>query len=252
MCLCSALMAQPALSWGVAEPVEVVHNWDGTHTVAYTPSLEGPYTVSVKYADEEVPRSPFRVKVLPTHDASKVKASGPGLTSGLLASLPVEFTVDTRDAGEGQLSVQITVSLGLGLGLGPGLGPTIGIGEEVGFVVNTKGAGKGKVSCTVVTPDGSEVEADVIENEDGTFDIFYTAPKPGAYVLYVRYGGESIPKSPFRVMASDEVPLVEQQTVQQQQAAPLASPHGFQPWFQAALKACLGSGVLPCPWVFTL
>ncbi|MGH0123638.1 UNVERIFIED_CONTAM: hypothetical protein FKN15_012778 [Acipenser sinensis] len=86
------------------------------------------------------------------------------------------------------------------------------------------------LSCTVVTPDGSEVEADVIENEDGTFDIFYTAPKPGAYVLYVRYGGESIPKSPFRVTASDEVPLVEQQTVQQQQAAPLASPPGFQPW----------------------
>ncbi|MGH0123640.1 UNVERIFIED_CONTAM: hypothetical protein FKN15_012780 [Acipenser sinensis] len=110
---------------GVAEPVEVVHNGDGTHTVAYTPSLEGPYTVSVKYADEEVPRSPFRVKVLPTHDASKVKASGPGLTSGLPASLPVEFTVDARDAGEGQLSVQITVSLGLWLGLGLGLGDVI-------------------------------------------------------------------------------------------------------------------------------
>ncbi|XP_058844915.1 filamin-B isoform X2 [Acipenser ruthenus] len=242
---------------GVAEPVEVVHNGDGTHTVAYTPSLEGPYTVSVKYADEEVPRSPFRVKVLPTHDASKVKASGPGLTSGLPASLPVEFTVDARDAGEGQLSVQITDQEGkpkkpsihdnndrtykvsyipdkigrytivIKYGgdeipaspyrvratatgdaskctvTGPGLGPTIRVGEEVGFVVNAKGAGKGKVSCTVVTPDGSEVEADVIENEDGTFDIFYTAPKPGAYVLYVRYGGESIPKSPFRVTVTD-------------------------------------------------
>lgn len=82
---------------------------------------------------------------------------------------------------------------------GPGIGPTIGIGEEVGFVVNTKGAGKGKVSCVVVTPDGTEVEAEVIENEDGTFDIFYTAPKPGTYVIYVRFGGENIPKSPFRV-----------------------------------------------------
>ncbi|KAL0180669.1 hypothetical protein M9458_023075, partial [Cirrhinus mrigala] len=75
----------------------------------------------------------------------------------------------------------------------PGIGPTIGIGEEVGFVVNTKGAGKGKVSCIVVTPDGTE-------NEDGTFDIFYTAPKPGTYVIYVRFGGENIPRSPFKVM----------------------------------------------------
>lgn len=70
----------------------------------------------------------------------------------------------------------------------------------MGFVVNTKGAGKGKVSCIVVTPDGTEVEAEVIENEDGTFDIFYTAPKPGTYVIYVRFGGENIPHSPFKVM----------------------------------------------------
>ncbi|KTF73887.1 hypothetical protein cypCar_00040172, partial [Cyprinus carpio] len=85
---------------------------------------------------------------------------------------------------------------------GPGIGPTIGIGEEVGFMVNTKGAGKGKVSCVVVTPDGTEVEAEVIENEDGTFDIFYTAPKPGTYVIYVRFGGENIPRSPFKVTIS--------------------------------------------------
>lgn len=45
------------------------------------------------------------------HDASKVRASGPGLnTSGVPASLPVEFTIDARDAGEGLLTVQIIVS----------------------------------------------------------------------------------------------------------------------------------------------
>lgn len=55
--------------------------------------------------------SPFKVKVLPTYDASKVTASGPGLSSyGILASLPVEFAVDAKDAGQGLLAVQITVS----------------------------------------------------------------------------------------------------------------------------------------------
>uniref|UniRef100_A0A4W5KWV4 Uncharacterized protein n=1 Tax=Hucho hucho TaxID=62062 RepID=A0A4W5KWV4_9TELE len=83
---------------------------------------------------------------------------------------------------------------------GPGIAPIIAVGEEVGFVVNAKAAGKGKVTCIVVTPDGTEVEADVIQNEDGTFDIFYTAPTPGNYVIYVRFGGENVPKSPFRVM----------------------------------------------------
>uniref|UniRef100_A0A7M4FPR4 Filamin B n=1 Tax=Crocodylus porosus TaxID=8502 RepID=A0A7M4FPR4_CROPO len=240
---------------GVVEPVNVVDNGDGTHTVTYTPMQEGPYTVSVIYAGEEIPRSPFKVKVLPTYDASKVTASGPGLSSyGIPASLPVEFAVDAKDAGEGLLSVQITdqegkpkrvdvhdnkdgtytvtyvpdktgrYTIGVKYGgdeipsspyriraspagdaskcsaTGPGIASTVKTGEEVGFVVDAKSAGKGKVTCTVLTPDGTEAEADVIENEDGTYDIFYTAAKPGTYVIHVRFGGVDIPNSPFTVM----------------------------------------------------
>uniref|UniRef100_A0A8D0GGW0 Filamin B n=1 Tax=Sphenodon punctatus TaxID=8508 RepID=A0A8D0GGW0_SPHPU len=244
---------------GLAEPVKVVDNGDGTHTVMYTPEQEGPYTVSVKYADEEIPRSPFKVKVLPTYDASKVTASGPGLSSyGIPASLPLEFAVDAKDAGVGLLSVDITdqegrpkkadiydnndgtyavtyipdktgrYSIGVKYGgdeipsspyriraspagdaskclaTGPGIASTVKTGEEVGFVVDAKSAGKGKVTCTVLTPDGTEAEADVIENEDGTYDIFYTAAKPGTYVIYVRFGGVDIPNSPFTVMVTEE------------------------------------------------
>lgn len=86
--------------------------------------------------------------------------------------------------------------------VGPGIAPVVKTGEEVGFVVDAKTAGKGKVTCTILTPDGTEAEADVIENEDGTYDIFYTAAKPGTYVIYVRFGGVDIPNSPFTVMVS--------------------------------------------------
>uniref|UniRef100_A0A670ITM3 Filamin B n=1 Tax=Podarcis muralis TaxID=64176 RepID=A0A670ITM3_PODMU len=250
---------------GLAEPVNIVDNGDGTHTVAYTPTKEGPYTVAVKYADEEIPRSPFKVKVLPTYDASKVTASGPGLSShGVPASMPTEFAVDARDAGQGLLSVHVTdqegkpkrvdvqdnqdgtyavtylpdktgrYSVGIKYGgddipLSPyrirvspagdaskcqatecgsvgkhasllGKHPLQPSGEEVGFVVDAKSAGKGKVTCTVLTPEGTEVEAEVIENEDGTYDIYYTAAKPGTYVIHVRFGGVDIPNSPFTVM----------------------------------------------------
>ncbi|KAM3656121.1 LOW QUALITY PROTEIN: filamin-A-like [Ammospiza maritima maritima] len=251
---------------GVLEPVDVADNGDGTQRVSYVPSREGTYNISVRYGDQEVPRSPFKVKALPTHDASKVRASGPGLnTTGVPASLPVEFTIDAKDAGEGLLAVQITdpegkpkkasirdnqdgtytvsyvpdmtgrytilikyggdeipyspyriravptgdaskctvtVSIG-GHGLGPGLGPTIQLGEQTLITVDAKAAGKGKVTCSVCTPDGSEVDVDVVENPDGTFDIFYTAPQPGKYVICVRFGGEHIPNSPFQVMATD-------------------------------------------------
>ncbi|XP_061470231.1 filamin-A isoform X1 [Rhineura floridana] len=279
---------------GVVEPVDVVDNADGTQTASYVPSREGPYSIAVHYGDEEVPRSPFKVKVLPTHDASKVKASGPGLnTTGVPASLPVEFTIDAKDAGEGLLAVQITdpegkpkkatihdnqdgtytvsyvpdmtgrytilikyggdeipyspyriralptgdaskctvtVSIG-GHGLGAGIGPTIQIGEETVITVDAKAAGKGKVTCTVCTPDGTEVDVDVVENEDGTFDIFYTAPQPGKYVICVRFGGEHIPNSPFQVTALDGERPTPQQMAQPMRAPPYAYPPGaLQPW----------------------
>ncbi|NXN99627.1 FLNA protein, partial [Rhinopomastus cyanomelas] len=256
---------------GVVEPVEVSDNGDGTHRVSYVPTREGPYSISVLYGGEEIPRSPLEVSALPTHDASKVRASGPGLdTLGVPASLPVEFTIDAKDAGEGLLAVQITdpegkpkkalirdnedgtytvsyvpdtagrytilikyggdeipyspyriralpcgdaskclvtVSIG-GHGLGTGVGPTIQLGEQTVITVDAKAAGKGKVTCSVCTPDGSEVDVDVAENPDGTFDIFYTAPQPGKYVICVRFGGEHIPNSPFQVMVSvDAAPL---------------------------------------------
>ncbi|NXG53435.1 FLNA protein, partial [Psilopogon haemacephalus] len=240
---------------GLAEPVEVRDNGDGTHKVNYTPATDGPYTVAVKYADQEVPRSPFKIKVLPAHDASKVRASGPGLSaSGIPASLPVEFTIDARDAGEGLLTVQIldpegqpkkasirdngdgtytvsyvpdlpgryTITIKYGgdeipaspfrilavpsgdaskcLVTGTCLGPTIQIGEETVITVDAKAAGQGKVTCKVSTPDGAELDVDVVENHDGTFDIYYTAPEPGKYVITIRFGGEHVPNSPFHVM----------------------------------------------------
>ncbi|KAH0630144.1 hypothetical protein JD844_012814, partial [Phrynosoma platyrhinos] len=244
---------------GLAEPVNIVDNGDGTHTVTYTPTQEGPYTIAVKYADEEIPRSPFKVKVLPTYDASKVTANGPGLNAhGVPASIPADFVVDAKDAGQGLLSVHVTdqdgkpkradihdnndgtyavtyipdktgrYSVGIKYGgddiplspyrvrvspagdaskclaTGPGIAATVKTGEEVGFVVDAKSAGKGKVTCTVLTPDGTEAEAEVIENEDGTYDIYYTAVKPGTYVIYVRFGGVDIPNSPFTVVVTEE------------------------------------------------
>ncbi|XP_040261121.1 filamin-A isoform X3 [Bufo bufo] len=270
---------------GIVEPVEIVDNGDGVQTVNYVPTREGPYNIAVLYGDEEVPRSPFKVKVLPTHDASKVKASGPGLnTTGVPASLPVEFTIDAKDAGEGLLAVQITDPEGkpkkatirdnqdgtytvsyvpdmtgrytilIKYGgdeipyspyriravptgdaskctvTGAGIGPTIQIGEETVITVDAKAAGKGKVTCTVCTPDGTEVDVDVVENEDGTFDIFYTAPQPGKYVICVRFGGEHIPNSPFQVTALDGEQMMPQQMAQQQLAPPYAYPGMQQPW----------------------
>lgn len=69
--------------------------------------------------------------------------------------------------------------------------------------MDAKAAGKGKVTCKVQTPQGVELDMDVVENHDGTFDIYYTAPEPGKYVITIRFGGQNIPKSPFHVVVSE-------------------------------------------------
>ncbi|KAJ8396992.1 hypothetical protein AAFF_G00010460 [Aldrovandia affinis] len=243
---------------GVLDPVEVVDSGDQVHVVRYVPSTEGPYFISVLYADQDIPHSPYSIQVLPMHDASKVYASGPGLdVGGVPASLPVVFTIDATDAGEGLPGVQImdpegkpkktdildnhdgtylvsyvpdatgqyTILLKYGgddipcspyhiralptgdatkcTVRGAGVGPTILLGDRAVITVDTRAAGPGQVTCSVLTPDGAEVDVDVMDNGDGTFDIYYTAQQPGNYMVCVRFGGQDIPNSPFHITAVD-------------------------------------------------
>ncbi|EDL13777.1 mCG146158, partial [Mus musculus] len=70
--------------------------------------------------------------------------------------------------------------------------------------------------------DGAELDVDVVENHDGTFDIYYTAPEPGKYVITIRFGGEHIPNSPFHVLACDPLPHVEEPAEMLQMRQPYA------------------------------
>ena len=47
---------------------------DGTYAVMYTPEEVAHYTVSVKYAGQEVPNGPFHVNTTPSGNANLVKA----------------------------------------------------------------------------------------------------------------------------------------------------------------------------------
>jgi filamin len=69
-----------------------------TYSCSYVPSLEGRYSVVVKFAGRDIPKSPFTVQVeqLPA-DASKVTVSGPGVdaTALLMAKRDTHFDVNT-------------------------------------------------------------------------------------------------------------------------------------------------------------
>ena len=55
---------------------QVVNKGGGIYSVTYTPESVGRYVIPVKYGGDEVPASPFNVRVAEVGDASKVKFIG--------------------------------------------------------------------------------------------------------------------------------------------------------------------------------
>ncbi len=294
------------------EKAKVIDNKDGTYDVTYVPKAEGKVQVDIEYGGRQIPQSPVFTKVLPNKaDASKVKVKGPGVEKGVLASLPVEFTVDTRDAGDADLEITITDSSGKPIvpevidnqdgtfkiiytpkdvdrytikvkyggvqvpkspwvistsptgdaskcdiiGCKSGnyeipvrrrslssesttttrttttrttttktITKTVTVEEETVFKVNSRDAGKGHVTCTIVGPDGKEVpDCSVVDNGDGTFDIIWTCPAPGTYNVDIKFGGVSLTGGPITISGAEGPPedLIDAETVMPQECRPL-------------------------------
>ena len=95
----SASVAPPT---GPDLEVDVKDNGDGTYSVEYVPERPGRHSVDVKYGGRRVPKSPFRVQVKPSGDASKVEIDGLGPDDTFLVGKENDFTVDCTKAGKGQ------------------------------------------------------------------------------------------------------------------------------------------------------
>ncbi|XP_078037186.1 filamin A protein cher isoform X4 [Augochlora pura] len=81
---------------------------DGLYEVTYQPPPMGSnLQVGVTYDGKNIPGSPFKPKILPTVESSKVVLSGPGVSPVCTASFPIDFVVDTSKAGYGDLEVQV-------------------------------------------------------------------------------------------------------------------------------------------------
>ena len=82
----------------------VTANGDGTFQIDYTPTEPGLKKMNVTFGEAAIPNTPVRLNLF---DASKVKAYGPGLEDGNKSGEQTHFTVDTRQAGEGELNIGI-------------------------------------------------------------------------------------------------------------------------------------------------
>ncbi|CAB1335819.1 unnamed protein product, partial [Coregonus sp. 'balchen'] len=146
---------------GVVGPAEadidfdIIRNDNDTFTVKYTPQGAGSYTIMVLFADQV-----SRVSVDPSHNASKVKAEGPGLNhSGVELNKLTHFTVNAKAAGKAKLDAVFS---------GPAKGETV-------------------------------KDFEIINNHDNTHTVKYTPVQQGPLGVAVTYGGDSVPKSPFSI-----------------------------------------------------
>ena len=93
-------------------PKITIHdNDDGTYLLQILAPEPGQYLLHINWFKKPLAGSPFILTVKSRPDASRCISSGKCLDkTTVLVSVPVEFTVDTTDAGHGQLAVAATDS----------------------------------------------------------------------------------------------------------------------------------------------
>ncbi|KRK03444.1 filamin-A isoform X4 [Drosophila yakuba] len=78
------------------------------YAVHYVPPKAGSVlTCQVKFSEVEVPCSPFVMTVFPKSEPTKVKVKGVNEKKKTPASLPAEFEIDTKQAGQADINVAI-------------------------------------------------------------------------------------------------------------------------------------------------
>jgi len=86
---------------------------------------------------------------------------------------------------------------------GTGIKQNVHVGEECSITVDTHEAGPGAVTCRIRSAVGNDLDIDIVDNEDGTFNLYYTPHNPGNYVIKIKFGGQDIPGGDFVVTAGD-------------------------------------------------
>ena len=144
---------------------------DGTEgavsTFSFTPNVSGEFLLTVKFADQEIPDSPYSI---PVRDVTKIIVSGSGITGkGTCIGKPAEIIADTTASGPAPMRAKVT-------------------------------SPSGKTQVVAITPQESEERGE--EDEEETSPIMtgeYTPKEIGCHTVEVEYAEQPVPDSPYNV-----------------------------------------------------
>lgn len=150
--------------------VKIIDNKDGTYAVSYHPVEQGKHRVEVMLRGENplfyehLANSPFIVEADVGVDPSQSLVFGPGVEDGLLNTRPAEFKIQARDRNGKNI-------------------PSGGDPFEV----------------KVTDQNGKQIDAPIVDNGDGTYNVSYEPTGAGRHKVDVRLKGKPVGNTPVTV-----------------------------------------------------
>ena len=142
------------------KPKVYIANENGIYSMKWDVLEPGRYNIHVWWAEEYISGSPFKIRVSPGPNAAMVRAYGPGLEPVFeVGTDSSEFTIETKDAGIGTLSIRVH-------------------GVKGAFKIQAQPAS---------------------DDDLRTLKAVYHPKEPGDYIIAIRWSGTHVPGSPFKV-----------------------------------------------------
>ncbi|XP_050952646.1 filamin-B isoform X3 [Labeo rohita] len=193
---------------GECVDVTVASEQTGVFVCSYIPSFLSKHTIAVAWGGVMVPGSPFivtpcRIKITPCSpvwfkpDGSEMYFSDDEM------DLDEDFPENVRPGGRGELVINIDSPSNIPTDAtkvrahGPGLKEGF-LGEQAEFIIDTSGAGSGRLAIQVVGP--CDVTLQCLDNQDGTCTVFYLPTEHGVYTINVLFDNSHITGSPFQAV----------------------------------------------------
>ncbi|CAJ0936131.1 unnamed protein product, partial [Mesorhabditis belari] len=133
-------------------------------------------------SSDDINKAPISVEVVDGH--SRKVAVTRTISNG---RAKFEYTPTTE--GVYRLNVEEKIDASKLNIFGPGVEGPVVSQQPTHFTIDAKQAGPGAVEVALADRDGRAVDIDVLDNQDGSFTVKHTAPRPGAYQLNVVFAG---------------------------------------------------------------